>query len=43
MNINALSSHNLDILQVNIIDRYIGVSFDPTPLNAHEIFRLTKS
>ena len=35
-------SHNLRNLQVNIIDKYTGVNFDPTPLRAHTIFRPTK-
>ena len=34
--------HNLRYLQVNIIDKYTGVDFDPTPLSAHKIFRPTK-
>ena len=28
--------------QVNIIDKYAGVNFDPTPLSAYAIFRPTK-
>ena len=35
-------SHNLRYSQVNIIDKYTGVDFDPTPLSAHKIFRPTK-
>ena len=32
----------LHSLQVNITDKYTAVIFDPTPLNAHTIFRPTK-
>ena len=35
-------SHSLRSLQVNIIDKYTGVNFDPTPLSAHTIFCPTK-